>query len=84
MGCLPSRIKRSSAAFYKNPKGNYLEGKRNAFALAGIVCSKVANCTVVAIITLTAAPGALLRRGVPLPALMSVASLVSSSYHQYF
>lgn len=27
MGSLPSQINRSSAAFYKNQKGNYLEGK---------------------------------------------------------
>lgn len=83
MGCLPSWINRSSATFYKNQKGNYLEGKQNAFALAGIICSRVANCTVAAVIALTAAPRALPRREVLLPALMSAVSPVSSGYHQY-
>lgn len=40
----------------------------------GIICSKVANCTVIAVIALPAAPRALLRREVLLPASVSVAS----------
>lgn len=81
-GCLPSWMNTSSAAFSKHQEGNYSEGKRGASALAGIICCGVANCAVVAADALTAAPEALGRGRMLLPAVLSPASLVSSRYRQ--